>query len=68
MTLEKLVKLQSDVEAMLARRFRSNATPSSRSFLSLAATRVRKQRTAVERRLLPSIAIPKPERPGQDAD
>jgi hypothetical protein len=42
---------------------------SSRSFLNLAATRaVRKREVALGARLPPSIAIPKPERLGQDAD
>jgi hypothetical protein len=59
-SIEKLMKLKSDVEAMLAQK-----VSEQRHSLQQVP---RRQGVVLGARLLLSIAIPRPERLGQDAD
>ena len=69
MSIEKLVKLKNDVEETLAQKVTEERRSLQQELTKLGGyTAARKQGAALVARLLLSIAIPKPERPGQDAD
>jgi hypothetical protein len=68
MSIEKLVKLQSDVEAMLSQKVSEQRHSLEQELSKLGGYTGKKAKSGRRAAMLPSIVIPKRERPGQGAD